>query len=176
MSEKLKPCPYCNEKAKIIKETDHHGEYYNLGCSFSECIAADAFYTETEVPLEDAILRWNSRPIEDSLCDQLAACQKELAEEKNNQTKLFLGQRDGIINSMRKELEEAKEEVLDRESLIQAQARNVLDLYKEIGQLKEQLRHALDFDPDGMVSKIKRLEADLQRANNAVNDYRMGNL
>lgn len=82
MSEKLKPCPYCNEKAKIIKETDHHGEYYNLGCSFSECIAADAFYTETEVPLEDAILRWNSRPIEDSLCDQLAACQKELAEAK----------------------------------------------------------------------------------------------
>lgn len=34
---------------------------------------------------------------------------------------------------------------------------------KEIERLKQELRHALDFDPDGMMSKIKQQAAEIER-------------
>ena len=66
MSKKieLKPCPFCGADGKLVQDQDHHGEYYTLGCSFTECLANGLFYTEVEIPLEHAIAAWNTRTVD----------------------------------------------------------------------------------------------------------------
>lgn len=68
----LKPCPFCRAPAELEQGSDHHGAWFNLGCSrhwghqrnpdhTNTCIAGRIFYTETEMPLSDAIAVWNTR-------------------------------------------------------------------------------------------------------------------
>lgn len=64
MSEhKLKPCPFCGSPAKLEELGDHHGPYFNLGCSNEKCPANNMFYTwtEEEGSVEDAVALWNRR-------------------------------------------------------------------------------------------------------------------
>lgn len=67
--EPLKPCPFCGSSAELEYGSDHHGEWFNLGCSQhwgradpeQACIAGRLYYTEAEVPLNQAIAAWNRR-------------------------------------------------------------------------------------------------------------------
>lgn len=73
----LKPCPFCGAPAELEQGSDHHGAWFNLGCSrhwghvrnpdyTNTCIAGRIFYTETDVPLSDAITAWNIRAQSDA--------------------------------------------------------------------------------------------------------------
>jgi hypothetical protein len=68
----LLPCPFCGADAEIEQDSDHHGEWFNLGCSRhwghvrnpdhqNTCIAGRIFYTETDVTEAEAIASWNTR-------------------------------------------------------------------------------------------------------------------
>lgn len=65
----LKPCPFCGSEAELERGSDHHGEWFNLGCSRhwgrvepdTACIAGRIFYTEFEKTEEEAIALWNAR-------------------------------------------------------------------------------------------------------------------
>ena len=72
MTEALKTCPFCGSPAEIEYGSDHHGTWYNLGCSrhwghqsdpnpTSTCLAGRIYYTETDVPEAEAIAAWNRR-------------------------------------------------------------------------------------------------------------------
>ena len=68
----LKPCPFCAAPAEIEQGSDHHGEWFNLGCSrhwgkvkdpnpSNTCIAGRMFYTEIDRTEAEAISAWNTR-------------------------------------------------------------------------------------------------------------------
>lgn len=68
------PCPYCGAPAEIEEGSDHHGTWFNLGCSrhwghqrnpdhTNTCIAGRIYYTETDVPLSEALIAWNTRAV-----------------------------------------------------------------------------------------------------------------
>lgn len=68
----LKPCPFCAAPAEIEQGIDHHGEWFNLGCSrhwgkvkdpnpSNTCIAGRMFYTEIDRTEAEAIAAWNTR-------------------------------------------------------------------------------------------------------------------
>ena len=68
----LLPCPFCGSTAEIEHASDHHGEWFSLGCSrhwghqrnpdhTNTCIAGRIYYTETDVPEPEAIAAWNQR-------------------------------------------------------------------------------------------------------------------
>jgi len=67
MSEELKPCPFCGANAELERESDHHGEWFNLGCSShfgktdAPCIAGRIIYTQDLPEMESAIAAWNRR-------------------------------------------------------------------------------------------------------------------
>lgn len=73
MSEtELRDCPFCGAPAEMEHGSDHHGTWFNLGCSrhwghvrnpsyTNTCIAGRMFYTETDIPEKDAVAMWNSR-------------------------------------------------------------------------------------------------------------------
>lgn len=65
--DELLPCPFCGKKAKLKIDEDHHGTFYNLGCSDKNCLASDIFYTmDTEdVAVKKAISSWNTRYIDE---------------------------------------------------------------------------------------------------------------
>ena len=62
MSINLKPCPMCGSPAKFVRMTDHHGDYFTLGCSHKGCLLFDLVM---DCPSEegeiDFCLRWNRR-------------------------------------------------------------------------------------------------------------------
>lgn len=66
----LLPCPFCGSPAELERDSDHHGSWFNLGCSRhwyrvgpeKACIAGRIFYTESERSEADAIAIWNTRP------------------------------------------------------------------------------------------------------------------
>lgn len=73
----LLPCPFCGSQAEIETDSDHHGEWFNLGCSKhwgkvkeSPCAAGRMWYTETEVPLAKAVEIWNRRALPSSANDR----------------------------------------------------------------------------------------------------------
>jgi hypothetical protein len=65
----LKPCPFCGSPAELERGSDHHGEWFNLGCSKhwgnvkpeASCIAGRIFYTAAPEDEAKAIASWNSR-------------------------------------------------------------------------------------------------------------------
>jgi hypothetical protein len=66
----LLPCPFCGSPAELERDSDHHGEWFNLGCSRhwgrvkdpdKSCLGARLWYTETDVPEVEAIAAWNRR-------------------------------------------------------------------------------------------------------------------
>lgn len=67
--EPLKGCPFCGSHAEIERGSDHHGSWFNLGCSKHwgnvepehACIGGRLFYTETEKTEAEAIAAWNRR-------------------------------------------------------------------------------------------------------------------
>ncbi len=70
MSEELKACPFCGGEALLERGSDHHGKWFNLGCSRhwgavadpdESCIGGRLFYTETEKDEAEAITAWNTR-------------------------------------------------------------------------------------------------------------------
>ena len=76
--EVLAPCPFCGSEAELERDSDHHGEWFNLGCSRhwgkqrdpspeNTCIAGRMFYTETDRSEADAIAAWNTRAIQPEL-------------------------------------------------------------------------------------------------------------
>lgn len=66
----LKPCPFCGSPGELEHGNDHHGNWFNLGCSDHwgkrtdglGCKAGRLWYTETDTPEADAIAAWNTRP------------------------------------------------------------------------------------------------------------------
>lgn len=58
---KLEPCPFCGGEAILSKESDHHGEYFDLGCKDAKCCGYLVFYTEPIGNLNIAIKAWNGR-------------------------------------------------------------------------------------------------------------------
>jgi len=61
----LKPCPFCGGAAQCKVEEDHHGTFYSMGCSNSDCVAHEIYYTvpEEDLPMEQAVSNWNRRLI-----------------------------------------------------------------------------------------------------------------
>lgn len=59
------PCPFCGAPAQAEFDEDHHGCFYNLGCSDPGCIAHYMYYTESteERPFEEAVQAWNRRAV-----------------------------------------------------------------------------------------------------------------
>lgn len=68
MSE-LKPCPFCGSAAELEHGNDHHGEWFNLGCSRhwgnvdpdTACVAGRMWYTAEPDDEAKAIDAWNRR-------------------------------------------------------------------------------------------------------------------
>ena len=68
-AREVEPCPFCGKPAEIERDSDHHGSWFNLGCSDhwgkrddgKHCIAGRMFYTESERTEEECITLWNSR-------------------------------------------------------------------------------------------------------------------
>lgn len=67
----LKPCPFCGAAAELEEDNDHHGEWFNLGCSMhwgnlavkdeDDCCGGRIWYTEPLEEKEAAIKEWNTR-------------------------------------------------------------------------------------------------------------------
>lgn len=65
----LKPCPFCGAAAELEHGSDHHGEWFNLGCSRhwgnvepdDACPAGRMWYTDEPEKEQMAIDTWNRR-------------------------------------------------------------------------------------------------------------------
>jgi Lar family restriction alleviation protein len=68
MSE-LKPCPFCGEMPELSTRPCY---YYQ--CVKSGCEGQEVSWNNTE---EEALKSWNTRPIEDALCAEVAKLMKE---------------------------------------------------------------------------------------------------
>lgn len=82
MKLKLKPCPFCGSPAVLERDSDHHGEWFNLGCARhwgavpddqEPCIGGRVFYTEIETSEAAAIAAWNRRSPDPELVEALSA-------------------------------------------------------------------------------------------------------
>lgn len=72
MTEKLKPCPFCGEEARVEKINLGKEGLFRVICP--KCLTATTHLREEE---KNAVAEWNSRPIEDAL-------QKELDESRED--------------------------------------------------------------------------------------------
>ena len=71
----LKNCPFCGSPAELERDSDHHGEWFNLGCSRhfdavpdpdKPCPGGRIWYTEELDNEEAAITAWNTRAPSDA--------------------------------------------------------------------------------------------------------------
>ncbi len=64
---RLLPCPFCGAQASLEQDSDHHGDWFNLGCSRhwgavdDGCCGGRLWYTADPSELEGAIAAWNRR-------------------------------------------------------------------------------------------------------------------
>ena len=81
-TQELKACWCCNAPAILERASDHHGEWFNLGCSRHwdavpdralACPAGRIWYTADPSEMEAAITAWNTRPREAALEAEVAA-------------------------------------------------------------------------------------------------------
>lgn len=115
MSQELKNCPFCGASAEIEHGSDHHGEWFNLGCSKhwgrvdpdKSCIGGRVFYTEIDKTEAEAIAAWNRRsdPILAEAERALEATEDraEHAERRLRHTKQWYAERLERITSYAKE-------------------------------------------------------------------------
>lgn len=69
INQGLKPCPFCGSPAELEQDSDHHGEWFNLGCSNhwgrvkedERCPGGRIWYTEDPDSMPAAIAAWNRR-------------------------------------------------------------------------------------------------------------------
>ena len=61
MKPLLKNCPFCNRETVYEQESDHHGEFFQLGCPDRECPAYWTYYTEPIENKDKSIAAWNQR-------------------------------------------------------------------------------------------------------------------
>ena len=75
-TQELKACWCCNAPALLERDGDHHGEWFNLGCSrhwgavpdrAEACPAGRIWYTADPSEMNAAITAWNTRPREAEL-------------------------------------------------------------------------------------------------------------
>ena len=75
MSSGLKNCPFCGSPAELERDSDHHGEWFNLGCSRhfdavpdpdNSCPGGRIWYTEELDNEEAAVTAWNTRAPSDA--------------------------------------------------------------------------------------------------------------
>ena len=66
--DKLKPCPFCGGKARLVKVEDWHdcarvpSIYYGIGCDTADCRCerdGDEYFLGSE---KEATEQWNKRP------------------------------------------------------------------------------------------------------------------
>lgn len=67
----LQPCPFCGSPAQLEEDSDHHGEWFNLGCSrhwdnpavkeADKCCGGRIWYTADPSEQAEAIKQWNTR-------------------------------------------------------------------------------------------------------------------
>lgn len=70
----LEPCPLCGAPALLEHDSDHHGDWFNLGCSNhyehkpdDPCPMGRLFYTESCDEESRAIQKWNTRSTSSAL-------------------------------------------------------------------------------------------------------------
>ena len=71
IARRLLACPFCGSPAELERDNDHHGEWFNLGCSRhwgnvdpdDACIGGRVFYTEDPEKEASAIEAWNTRAL-----------------------------------------------------------------------------------------------------------------
>ena len=92
-TQELKACWCCNAPALLERDGDHHGEWFNLGCSrhweavpdrAEACPAGRIWYTADPDELEAAITAWNTRPREAELeaeVERLREALKDCADD-----------------------------------------------------------------------------------------------
>ena len=75
MQSGLMNCPFCGSPAELERDSDHHGEWFNLGCSRhfdavpdpdKSCPGGRIWYTEELDNEEAAITAWNTRAPSDA--------------------------------------------------------------------------------------------------------------
>jgi hypothetical protein len=84
----LKPCPFCGSPAELEEDSDHHGGWFNLGCSKhwgksgiepeNACPGGRIWYTEDPEGKSRAIQSWNTRA--DTAAPELLALLREAAD------------------------------------------------------------------------------------------------
>lgn len=87
-AREVEPCPFCGKQAEIERDSDHHGSWFNLGCSDhwgkrddgKGCIAGRMFYTESERTEEECVALWNNRATITTLQGHLMANRERVAQ------------------------------------------------------------------------------------------------
>lgn len=96
MSDKLKPCPLCGGDAKLeshpgwIKSV-HYQELWTVSCT--KCTLENTMHLTCP---EDAIYRWNRRPLEDALSKRIAELERTVDDLRGE-----LAQSDKVADKMR---------------------------------------------------------------------------
>ena len=88
----LKNCAHCGRKASLIIDEDHHGKWFNLGCSgkIGECNFRDIFYTCSLDELPKAILEWNTRATDEKYNLMLSYIKHQWEQLENLSAKFLL--------------------------------------------------------------------------------------
>ena len=103
-TQELKACWCCSAPALLERDGDHHGEWFNLGCSrhweavpdrAEACPAGRIWYTADPSEMNAAITAWNTRPreaeLEAALEEAKGALEVFIADEVDYMTRNKLG-------------------------------------------------------------------------------------
>lgn len=81
----LLPCPFCGSAAEIERDSDHHGAWFNLGCSQHwdrvgpdrACPGGRLWYTEPPEDEAEAIAAWNRRAPSPAMAQPMESAPKD---------------------------------------------------------------------------------------------------
>lgn len=79
------PIPSCGCKAILKEENDHHGDFYELGCSNEKCALNWLYYTQDpeEISVDEAVKVWNSIPRNHTPTPDNAKLVEEIIPKRN---------------------------------------------------------------------------------------------